>query len=222
MPAKTRVQSIDASKAFSLQGAERIEALRSQVMGRLSAVLQNATEQAADTYGFDVVKGSDEVTEVTESEAFAGLRPTEGDFSALRNVKHPNVMIGLIANEEAVRVALRIVGAAEWRLFVKALYQYREMLGEYLTDFEDLYLLNSEGEEEAIEELDQFFAVDVESAEFKKQGCMIYFPDMDYPVETQEDFETFTGDFTALFPFYWTLLKAARSETVDMDHLLNG
>jgi hypothetical protein len=50
----------------------------------------------------------------------------------------------------------------------------------------------------------------------------MYFPSLEYPVETEDDFETFTGDFTALFPFYWALLKATRGEPVDMDHLLNG
>lgn len=222
MPAKTRTQSIDASAAFSKQGSERIEALRKDVLGRLSAVIATATDEAQNTFGFDVMKGSDDVTEVTEAEALAALRPSEGDYPNLRGVKHPTFTLGICANEEGAGIIFRITGAGEWRLFIKSLYQHRELLSEYIGEFDELYLLNSEGEEEAVEELDQLFAVDVESAGFKKDGCTIYFPSLEYPVETEDDFETFTGDFGALFPFYWALLKAACGESVDMDELLNG
>jgi hypothetical protein len=222
MPAKTRTQPIDASAAFGKQGSERIEALRKDVLGRLSAVIATATDAAQDTFGFDVMKGSDDVTDVTEAEALAVLRPSEGDYPNLRGVKHPAIMLGMCANEEGVGMIFRIGGALEWRLFIKALYQHRELLSEYIEEFDELYLLNSDGEEEAIEELDQLFAVDVDSPEFKKSGCTLYFPSLEYPVETEDDFETFTGDFAALFPFYWALLKAGRGEPVDMDHLLNG
>lgn len=221
MPAKTRTQPIDASSAFNKQGAERIEALKSGVLTRLSATTQAAIEEANQAFGFDVTRFSDDLSETTEQEAFAGIRPAEGDYSGLRNVRHPNFSLGLCANEEGVMMRFQIRGALEWRLFIKAIYQHREMLGDYITEFEELYL-STEDDEEAIEELDQFFAVDVESADFKKQGCSIYFPPLDYPVETEEDFETFEADFSALFPFYWTLLKSARGEPVDMDALLNG
>jgi hypothetical protein len=222
MPAKARTLVIDATPAFGLQGQDRLDALRKDVLPRLSAVIHNATSEASDTFGFDVMRGSDDVAEATDHAASAGLRPSEGDYPGLRGMTHPNFSLGLVATDEAVGIAFQVHSALEWRLFIKALYQHREMLGEYIEEFEELYILNSDGEEEAIEELDQLFAVDVESDTFKQNGASLYFPGLDYPVETEEDFETFTGDFAALFPFYWTLLKAARGETVDMDSLLNG
>lgn len=221
MPAKTRTQPIDAAAAFTRQGAERIEVLRKDVLGRLSALLNAATHEAQNTYGFDVMKGSDDITEATETEAFAGLRPSESDYPNLRGVKHPTFTLGLAAMEEVAGVVFRITNPVEWRVFVKALYQHRETLTQYIEDFDELFIL-MEGDEEAIEELDQLFAVDVESDDFKANGCTIYFPGLEYPVETEEDFETLTGDFSALFPFYWVLLNAARGDSVDMDELLNG
>jgi hypothetical protein len=221
MPAKMRIQAIDPTKAFATDGDQRAEALRSQFLPRLSALMLTAVEEATNTFGFDVMKYSDDVSDLVGDEVFAGLRPSDGDFPVLRNVQVPNFVLGISGNVDNMGVILRIKGAGEWRLFVKALYQYRETLGDYVGEFEELYLLNSDGEEEAVEELDQFFAIDVDGPEFKAQGCTLYFPGLEYPIEAEEDFETLTSDFVSLFPFYWTLLKAARGETVDMDKLLN-
>ncbi len=222
MSSKTRLQPIDATSAFAGDAAGRTDALRSQVLPRLSALIQTILTEATDTFGFDVTQYSDDVAEVMADEAYAGLHPAEGDYSALRNVRVPAFSLAVSANAETVGVVFRVKGALEWRLFVKALYQYRESLGEYLSEFEELFLYNSDGEEEAVEELDQFFAVDVDSDYFKANGCTVFFPGLEYPVESEEDFDTLTGDFVSLFPLYWTLLKAAHAETVDMDQLLNG
>lgn len=222
MSSKTRLQTIDATQAFAADAAGRADALRSQVLPRLSALSQTILSEATDTFGFDVTQYSDDAAEATADEVYAGLHPAEGDYTALRNVHIPAFMLTVNANSENAGVIFRVKGAAEWRLFIKALYQYRESLGEYLGEFEELFLLNSDGEEEAVEELDQFFAVDVDSEYFKSNGCTVFFPGLDYPIESEEDFDTLTGDFVSLFPLYWTLLKAARSEPVDMDRLLDG
>jgi hypothetical protein len=222
MPAKTRIQAIDPTKAFETEGPARAEALRTQVLPRLSALLQILTSEAANTFGFDVLKYSDDITQATDEEAYAGLHPNDADYNALRGVRVPGFMLGVAANPEGIGIIFRVTGVQEWRLFIKALYQHREELGDYLAEFEELFLLNSDGEEEAIEELDQFFAIDVEGPVFKQQGCTVYFPGLEYPLETEEDLETLGGDFAALFPLYWTLLKSVRGEPVDMDKLLNG
>ncbi len=222
MSAKTRTQAIDPTQAFATEEAGRIEALRTQVLPRLNALKNTLIGEANETFDFEVTQYSDAATQVSAEEVYAGLHPAEGDYSALRNVRNPAALLAVSATAENLGVLFRITGVAEWRLFIKALYQYRESLGEYIAEFEELYLLNSEGEEEAIEELDQFFAVDVDSDYFKASGCTIYFPGLEYPVENEEDFETITGDFISLFPLYWTLIKAAGGETVDMDRLLNG
>ncbi len=222
MASKTRIQPIDATQAFATEEGTRLDVLRSQVLPRLTALKDLAQTAATETFGIDIARDSDEAVQVSVEEVYAGLRPAEGEYSALRNVRTPAFRLALTATADNVGVVFHVSGVTEWRLFVKALYQYREALGEYLEEFDELYLLNSDGEEEVVEELDQFFAVDVESDHFKAEGCSVYFPGLEYPVEFEEDFETLTADFATLFPLYWTLLRAAHGESVDMEALLNG
>ncbi len=222
MSAKIRTQPFDPTATFAEQNEPaRLEALRTAVVPRLTVLKDTATSEATNTFGFDVEQYSDELVRVTAQAVEIGLHPAEGDYPGLRGVRAPAFSLALSATTDGIGVVFAISGATEWRLFIKALYQYRETLGEYIAEFEELYLLSDE-EEDAIEELDQLFAVDVESAGFKADGCRILFPAMDYPVETEDDFDTLTSDFGSLLPFYWTLLKAARSESVNMDRLLNG
>ncbi len=222
MASKTRIQPIDPTPAFATDAAGRLDALRTQVLPRLSVLKDTAQNAATNTYGFDVAQDSDEIIAVSADEVLTGLHPAEGEYTGLRNLRNPAFSLVVSATAESLGVVFRIQGAAEWRLFVKSLYQFREALGDYLADFDELYVMNSEGEEEVVEELDQLFAVDVDSEGFKDQGCSLYFPGLEYPVESEEDFETINGDFATLFPFYWTLLNAAHGNTVDMEQLLNA
>lgn len=222
MSAKTRTQSFDPTATFAEQDeAARLAALRTAVLPRLTMLKDAALTEATRTFSFDVEQYSDEAVTVSAQAVEIGLHPAEGDYPALRGVRTPAFRLVLSATPDGIGVMFHINGAAEWRLFIKALYQYRETLGEYIAEFEELYLL-SEEDEDAIEELDQLFAVDVETEGFKADGCRILFPAMDYPIETDDDFDTLTSDFGSLLPFYWTLLKAARNESVNMDRLLNG
>ena len=222
MASKTRLQAIDPTPVFAMDGEARAAALRTQVLPRLTGLKEAALNEANGVYDFEIARDSDEAVQVDSNEVATGIHPAQSDYTGLRNIHTPAFSLMLVANEEGLNVAFRITGAAEWRLFIKAIYQFRESLGDYLSEFDELYLVNSEGEEEVIEELDQLFGVDVEAEQFKASGCAIYFPSLDYPVETEEDFATITGDFATLFPLYWTLLKAAKGEPVDMDRLLNG
>ena len=223
MAAKTRTQPFDPSAAFGVENEqERLDGLRSKVLPRLTSLKDTGLSEATDTFGFDVEQYSDELVQATAEAVEVGLRPAEGDYTLLRGIRNPAFGLGLNATADGVGMAFSVGGAAEWRLFIKALYQHRETLGEYIAEFEELYLSGDEDDEDAIEELDQLFAIDVESDHFKANGARIFFPALDYPIETEEDFDTLVNDFGALFPFYWTLLKAARGEPVNMDRLLNG
>lgn len=223
MSAKTRTQPFDPSTTFAVENQqERLDALRSKVLPRLTTIKDMGLSEATDTFGFDVEQYSDELVQLTAEEVQVGLRPAEGDYPVLRGVRTPAFGLVLSATLDGIGMTFNVSGAAEWRLFIKALYQHRETLGEYIAEFEELYLSGDEDDEDAIEELDQLFAIDVESAHFKKRGARIFFPVLEYPIETEEDFDTLSNDFGALFPFYWTLVKAVRGEPVNMDRLLNG
>jgi len=223
MPSKTRIQAFDPSAAFAVDDQqERLNGLRSKVLPRLTSMKDVGLSEATDTFGFDVEQYSDELVQLSADEVQVGLRPAEGDYPALRGIRSPAFGLALSATPDGVGMTFNVAGPTEWRLFIKALYQHRETLGEYIAEFEELYLSGDEDDEDAIEELDQLFAIDVEGAQFKAQGARIFFPALDYPIETEEDFDTLTSDFGALFPFYWTLLKTALGEPVNMDRLLNG
>lgn len=223
MSTKTRTQTFDPSATFAVENQqERLDGLRSKVLPRLTSIKDMGISEATDTFGFEVEQSSDELVQLSLEEVQVGLRPAEGDFPALHGIRNPAFSLALSATPDGVGMTFNVGGPAEWRLFIKTLYQHRETLGEYIAEFEELYLSGDEEDDDAIEELDQLFAINVESAHFKAHGARIFFPALDYPVETEEDFDTLTNDFGALFPFYWTLLKTARGEPVNMDRLLNG
>ncbi len=223
MSTKTRTQPFDPSATFAVENdQERLDGLRSKVLARLTSIKDMGLSEATDTFGFDVEQYSDELVQLAADAVEVGLRPAEGDYTVLRGIRSPAFGLALNATPDSVGMTFNVSGAAEWRLFIKALYQHRETLGEYIAEFEELYLSGDEDDEDAIEELDQLFAVDVEGEHFKAHGARVFFPALEYPIETEEDFDTLVNDFGALFPFYWTLLKAARGEPVNMDRLLNG
>ncbi len=220
MPATTRTQPFDPGAAFAVENEkERLDGLRSRALPRLIIMKNVALHDATNTFGFDVEQGSDELERVEPKLLEVGLHPADGDYSAVRGVRSPAFELKLSAVPDGIGVILQISGTAEWRLFVKTLYQHREAIGEYVAELEELYLFGEE-DEEAVEELDQLFAVDVEGEHFKANGCRLYFPPLDYPIETEDDFDTLTGDFSNLFPLYWMLLKAALGEPVNVDRLL--
>src|SRR5271165_6388763 len=133
MPAKTRTQPFDPSAVFALEDEkERLEALRSKVLPRLIALKDAAVHEANYTYDFDAEQASDELTRVTADSVEVGLHPADGDYSGLRGVRQPAIELKYSATADGLGLVFHVGGAAEWRLFIKALYQHREQFGEYI------------------------------------------------------------------------------------------
>jgi len=222
MPAKTKTQPFDPSEIFGLENEqERLDGLRHKVLPRLASIKAGALSEIVAAFKIDPEQHSDERESVLPESVETGLHPAEGSYTALRGAATLGCALVLTATRESLGASLRITDAPTWRLFVKTLYQYREALGDYLLELEELYVTD-EDDEEAVEELDQVFAVNTESAAFKASGSTLFFPALPYPVETEEEFDTLIADFSALFPFYWLLVKAALGEPVDADKMLNS
>src|SRR5579859_655683 len=153
MPAKTRTQPFDPSATFAVENEkERLEGLRSKVLPRLVALKDTALHEAGNAFDLEAEQSSDELERVAAKLLEVGLRPADGDYPGLRGVRSPAIELKFSATPDGVGAILAINSQAEWRLFIKTIYKHRELISDYISELEELYIFG-EDDEEAIEEI---------------------------------------------------------------------